>query len=90
MAVQPQQCLVDLTDSLSVLTKSLIGFLPGLKLQLVTMCEVAHENHWLIPEVLQNEMGHVTADYDKRVKRETTKRDCNKYQESCMKRKINA
>lgn len=48
-----------------------------------------HKNHWLIPEDKLNEMGYVTADRDKNVKRETTKDDCAQFQESCMKRKIN-
>ncbi len=49
-----------------------------------------HENHWLIPETVQNELGYVSAEHDERVKRETTSEDCPKFQEACMKRKINA
>jgi len=48
----------------------------------------SHENHWLVPEVLLNEMGFVTADYDERVKRETTEADCTLYKEACMKKKV--
>ena len=47
-----------------------------------------HENHWLIPETNLNELGWVSADKDKRVKRETTAKDCPTYQEACMKRRI--
>ena len=48
-----------------------------------------HGNHWLVPETVQNEMGHVSAEIDPRVKRETTIKDCKTYSEACMKRKIN-
>ena len=49
-----------------------------------------HENHWLVPETVQNELGYVTAEHDPRVKRETTVKDCETYRQACMKRKINA
>lgn len=49
-------------------------------------CE--HKNHWLIPEDDLNQMGWVTHEKDKNVKRHTTAKDCPKYQEACSKKKI--
>lgn len=48
-----------------------------------------HKNHWLIPENNLNQLNHVTAEHDDRVKRETTEEDCKLFAEACGKRKVN-
>lgn len=48
-----------------------------------------HENHWLIPEDNLNEMGWVSAQKDDRVKLATTQEDCPRWQQACIKKKIN-
>lgn len=50
--------------------------------------ECNHENHWLIPEDDLNQMGWVTCKEDPRVKPNTTKDDCERYQEACIKKKV--
>jgi hypothetical protein len=50
--------------------------------------ECGHENHWLIPENDLNQMGWVSCEEDPRVKRMTTVKDCERWQEACAKKRI--
>jgi hypothetical protein len=50
----------------------------------------AHQNHWLVPEDVLNEMGYVSAEKDPRVKKQTSAVDCPQLQECCMKKKTSA
>ncbi len=47
-----------------------------------------HKNHWLIPEVELNQRGYFSFEKDKRVKKNTTISDCEKYQQACTKKKL--
>jgi len=51
--------------------------------------ECGHENHWLIPEDELNVLDWVTSEKDDRVKLHTTIKDCVRYQEACIKKKVN-
>ncbi len=48
----------------------------------------SHETHWLVPEVDLNQMGFVSNEVDPRVKQFTTAEDCEKWNESCAKKKV--
>jgi len=50
--------------------------------------ECGHENHWLVPEEDLNRFGVVAYENDPRVKRMTTKDDCERWQEACAKKKV--
>lgn len=47
-----------------------------------------HENHWLVPEDELAQMKWITHEQDPRVHRETNKQLCNKWAESCKKKKV--
>ena len=47
-----------------------------------------HEDYWLTPEDSLNQMGYVTADHDERVHKHTTEKDCSKYAEACIKKRV--
>lgn len=46
-----------------------------------------HENHWLIPEEDMAQMGWVTMEKDKNVRRHTSIDDCPEFAEACTKKK---
>lgn len=48
-----------------------------------------HLNHWLVPEEDMNRFGLVSHEDDPRVKRTTTAKDCRRFQEACIKKKVN-
>ena len=48
-----------------------------------------HYNHWLVPEDELNKRGFVSNEEDPRIERMTTKKDCERWQEACKKKKIN-
>lgn len=47
-----------------------------------------HVNHWLVPEDELARMKWVTHEEDPRVTRTTDKKSCNKWAESCKKKKV--
>lgn len=49
-----------------------------------------HQNHWLVPEDDLAQMGWVSSSVDSRVKRQTDDKICEKYAESCSKKKTTA
>ena len=49
-----------------------------------------HENHWLVPEDDENEMGWVSYEKDKRVLKHTDKDSCPLFQEACSKKRTTA
>lgn len=50
--------------------------------------DCGHTTHWLVPEEDLNRFGIVTHENDPRVKRMTTKADCNRWEEACGKKKV--
>ena len=46
------------------------------------------ETHWLIPEDILNKYNWISFKKDSRIKENTTIDDCEKYQEACLKKKI--
>jgi hypothetical protein len=46
-----------------------------------------HQNHWLVPEDDLNTLGWVSYEKDTRVKQNTTIKDCEEFQEACLKKK---
>jgi hypothetical protein len=47
-----------------------------------------HENHWLVPEDVLNQMGWVTSKEDNRVKTHTDSKDCPEFAEACSKKRV--
>ncbi len=60
-------------------------FIEELTLAVCPFCK--HKTHWLIPEDDLNQMGWVSHEQDKRVKKHTTIKDCEIFQEACSKKK---
>ena len=49
-----------------------------------------HQNHWLIPEDELNTLGWITHQRDSRVPEHPTIKDCEEFQEACLKKKTTA
>jgi hypothetical protein len=82
---------VEILNMLSQMGKTDSFFAEMLKLNLSSgECPYCgHNNHWLIPEEELNILGWVSDEQDTRIKRNTTAKDCPRYQQACAKKKVN-